>query len=156
MKKILCAVLPVVMMLSGCASGSAAGVQIDPAAAARTLLHEGGLDDISTMSELTGSLADSFYALPGEVMEYAIYVDGSGATAREVAVLKVENSGDVTKAREAIDARLRTLAREFENYQPGEMQKINNPVISVRGNVAYLIITDNPQQAERAIDALYR
>lgn len=154
--KLLCAVLlTAAVMLAGCAK-SEVQVDIDPADAAQALVQEGGFAETGSLTSIPESLLSSYYAMNEAVTEYAIYIDGSGGTAREVAVLKVADAKDVSKAREVVDARLATLKREFENYQPGEMQKINNPVIVEKGNVVYMVVTDDPQKAEQAIDSLYK
>lgn len=153
--KLVCAALIAAVMLAGCSGNKTAPVDIDPADAAQTLVQEAGFADISTLTPLTEALLGSFYAMNDKVTEYAIYIDGSGATAREVAVLKVADKSDISKAQEVVDARIKTLGREFENYQPAEMQKINNPVIVTKDNVVYMVLSDDPQKAEQAIEALY-
>ena len=152
--RIFCVILTLTL-LTGCAGSSAAAespIAMSPEQAAEILLNESGLGDLSTMTLLPSHLAENFYSFGDGIAEFAIYTDGSGATAREVAVLKVTHSQYVRAARETLETRIRALAREFENYRPSEMAKINNPIVEVRGNLIFMVLTDSPAEARSAID----
>ncbi len=156
-RKIVGALLVATMVvLAGCGGNKQqAAVDIVAADAAATLVEQGGFSDTKALISLSDNLVDSFYAMNDAVKEYAIYIDGSGGTAREVAVLKTADAKDIAKAREVLNSRLETLKREFQNYRPEEMKKIDNPVIVEQGNVVFMVLSDDPQKAEQAIMSLY-
>lgn len=54
-----------------------------------------------------------------------------------------------------MDQRIADLKEGFENYVPGEMTKLNNPVVEVKGKYVLLCICDKPDEARTVIDKLF-
>jgi len=154
MVKLAFFMIVILAVVAGCSG--VPGVEISPAQAAQTILEKGGFSDTSALRELPEYLVPNYYQIDDTVIEHSIIVDGSGASAREIAVLRISDINGISKAREILEGRVRALEREFENYQPGEMEKIKNAVIITRGNMAYLVVTDEPQKAKDAIESLYK
>ena len=153
MRLTVLAVLAVAVLLGGCGSHTPAR-DIDPGQAADAILEQVTFRD--SLMEATGDTAKAFYELDDKVSGYAIYVSGSGATAEEVAVLKVDDAADAAHAQQILEARVDALSTMFAGYRPDEMIKLGAPVIETRGNVAYLVLCDEPQQAKDAIESLYK
>lgn len=151
MRKLLI-LLAAVLLLAGC-SGKTDGVDISPADAAAAIVEQVTFED--TLVEAEGDIAKGFYQLDEQITDYAVYISGSGATASEVAVLKVADNAAAAHAEEIVRARLDTLVAMFENYRPDEMVKLQDPLIETRGNVVYFVTADDTAQAKDAIDALY-
>lgn len=152
LKKIALLALSAALVLAGC-GGKTKTVDIVPGDAAAALVEQ--VDFKDSLQEAAGDVAAQFYNLDDTITDYAIYISGSGATAEEVAVLRVEKEADAAHAQEIINARLDTLKDMFENYRPDEMVKIGSPVIETRGNVVYFVCTDDTRGAKDAIAALY-
>ena len=55
----------------------------------------------------------------------------------------------------AKERRIADLKEGFENYVPGEMTKLNNPVVEVKGKYVLLCICDKPDEARTVIDKLF-
>lgn len=149
---LLTAALALAVMAGGCSSRGEK--DIDPAEAAAAIVEQVDMKD--NLMEAKGDVALAYYAMDNKVKSYSVYVSSSGATAEEVAVLRVGSAGDADHAKQIIQTRVDTQSAMFENYQPGEMVKLGAPVIETRGNVVYLVICDDPQQAKDAIAALYK
>ena len=75
--------------------------------------------------------------------------------AEEIAVLKCKNADDVAQLEKILDERLDHLKTSFENYQPMELTKINNPVRVTKGNIAVLVLTDDPN-AQQTVEQLLK
>ena len=90
----------------------------------------------------------------GDVTKHAVYVS-SGATAEEIAVFEAKDADAAARVKTAVDQRIADLKEGFENYVPGEMTKLNNPVVEVKGKYVLLCICDKPDEARTVIDKLF-
>lgn len=90
----------------------------------------------------------------GDVTKHAVYVS-SGATAEEIAVFEAKDADAAARVKTAVDQRIADLKEGFENYVPGEMTKLNNPVVEVKGKYVLLCICDKPDKARTVIDKLF-
>lgn len=137
-----------VASLAGCAKEEAKNV--DSAAAAAAILEEVTFQD--TLVEAEGEYAEHLYGLDDTVAGYSIYVSGSGATAEEIAVIKMKDAKDLNMALTFFDKRIADLKFNFEDYVPGEMVKLENPVIVVEGDAAALVIADDYERAKQSAE----
>lgn len=139
----------------GCSSGHdtpATTVDIQPDAAAQTILEQVPFRD--TLVKAEGGAEENLYRLDDSIADYAIYVSGSGATAEEVAVLKLAEGATADDAREIIENRIEKLTVSFQDYVPGELVKLQDPVIAEQGNAVILVLSDDNDAAQAAIDGL--
>lgn len=146
-------VLALTILLSACGGGDKPA-DVDPDELARSIQEE--LSFTAPLERIEGDLAKEWYFLNDKVAEHAIYIDGSAATAQEVAVLKAADAADISALEEILQSRLETLAFSYENYNPNEMQKIKNPVIVTKGNIAVMVLHDDAAAAESAVDSLLK
>jgi hypothetical protein len=141
-----------------CASLTAAGCgtrgeakSYDPGEVAGAIMAEVTFRD--SLVEAVGDSAASFYRLDDTVDSYAIYISGSGATAEEVAVLKVKEGEAASSAKAILEKRVADQVERYESYRPEEMTKLKDPVIITEGDVAVLVLADDRSQAEDAAKA---
>lgn len=135
------------LLFAGCGSQE---LTIDVAQAADTIKESVTFKD--TISELPESRFDTLYAVQeGDVVSRKVYVS-SGATAEEIAVIEAKDADAAGRVEEAAQQRIADQKEGFENYQPAEMTKLNNPVLEVKGRYVFLVVCDDPQQARDAID----
>ena len=62
----------------------------------------------------------------------------------------------VENIKKAIDTRLEDLKLAFENYVPGEMTKINNPVLVTKGTTVVLVLADDTASVSDQINELLK
>ena len=95
------------------------------------------------MSKVGDALAVSNYKLDTSyVLSASLFVSG-GSTAEEVAVFEVKSSADTEKLVKLIKQRVENKKKDFENYMPAEMTKLNSPYIVTKGNVVVLCLADS-------------
>lgn len=149
---LLSMILLLTVTLVGCGGGEA---KETPAA---DTVAQAVLDNVAFRDSLVkaeGDVAENYYKLDDTIAEHAIYISGSGATAEEIAVLKVSDAKNIDGAKAVLDKRIEEQKRRFESYVPGEMVKLEDPVIVTQGDIAILVLSDDNAAAETAIkDAL--
>lgn len=94
------------------------------------------------LSKISNSLLISNYELDTSKIQSAALYMGSGATAEEIAVFEAVNE-DYAKVIETLAKdRIERKKKDFENYIPAEMTKLNSPVIVRKGNVVAVCIAN--------------
>lgn len=144
--------IAVVLLFSACSENGEIK-NIDPQTAAETLLNEVSFRD--TLLQADASSIDLNYKMDDSVEHYAIYMSSSGATAEEIAVIKVSDKANLKNAEDILKKRVEELKFRFEDYVPGEMVKLNAPVIISKGDTAVLVIADDASAAKKAVENLF-
>jgi hypothetical protein len=153
--KLLLICLLLAVILSACAGR---GTTTDKETPPPDTVAQAVLDNVTFRDSLIkaeGDVAANYYKLDDTIIEHAIYISGSGATAEEIAILKVADPEDVEAAKAILEKRIENLQLQFESYVPGEMVKLENPVLLTQGDLAILVLADDQTAAESAVaDAL--
>lgn len=139
-------------LLAGCSKKEP--VVIQPEEAAQAIQEQVEFKDSLVQADETA--AAMFYRLDDSVAEHAIYISGSGATAEEVAVLKVQEGHEASEVEAIVNKRVEDLKFNFENYRPEEMAKLENPIIVTQGGVVFFVSADSPAAARKAVDSLFK
>jgi hypothetical protein len=145
--RIFSMVLAALLLFAGC--GGPKTTDIVPADAAAGILEAVAFKD--TLVEAEGDVAREWYELDENVSDFAIYISGSGATAEEIAVIK---TSDLATAEATVKKRVDDLIFRFKDYVPGEMTKLNDPVIVSKADIVILILADDLAAAQAAADAI--
>ncbi len=116
------------------------GGKADTAKIAKEIVSKVKFKD--TLSKVGDSIVLSNYGIDTKhVLSASLYVSG-GSTAEEVAVFEADNAKNTEKVVECIKQRIEKKKKDFENYIPAEMTKLNNPTIVVKGNIVVLCLAD--------------
>lgn len=106
-------------------------------------------DDLAAMPD---SVFETYYEVEdGDIVQKAVYA-GGGGTAEEIAVFEAKDEDAAGRLKEAAEQRIADQKENFENYVPGELTKLNNPVLEVKGKYVILCVCDNPEEARAIID----
>ena len=110
-----------------------------------------------TLHAIDTDMIGDYYRIDSDDLSDAkVYVSGSFSTAEEIAVFQASSSDAVEKIKKAIDIRLEDLKLAFENYVPGEMTKINDPVLVTKGNTVVLVLADDTASVSDQVDELLK
>lgn len=151
--KLLALLMILVLLFSGCGAKKTQAPAIDPAALAADILEQVAFE--ADLVAIVPEAVENWYFLDDTVTEYAIYINGDVVPAEELAILQCKSADEVAGLEKILDQRLDNLKIAFENYQPLELTKINNPVRVTKGNVAVLVLTDDPN-AQKTVEQLLR
>lgn len=94
------------------------------------------------LSRVSDALIVSSYNIKGDYIRSAALFMSGGSTAEEVAVFETDTLKNADKLKKLIRQRVENKKKDFENYLPAEMPKLNNPLIVQKGKVVVLVISD--------------
>lgn len=148
MKKTLFGCLSLLSCLALVGCGGAAPEK-DAAALAEALATQISYED--ALTKLDDDMVFKLYAVQAQdVKQAAVYV-GSGATAEEVAVFLCTDGDAAQRVEQAAKKRLDQQKTSFVDYLPGEMPKLNDPVLIRNGSLVALCVSDDNQTAKKLI-----
>ena len=152
MKRILIAVmaLTVAVSMSACNNQS---VDISNASAsdiASTIKES--VSFVDDMLEVSDEVVNDFYSLPDGVTEMKVYMSSSGATAEELAIFKCDNTETAEAVIKACEMRVEALKEKFEDYIPGEIDKIENAIIQKRDCFIMFACVNDTAPAEASFE----
>lgn len=106
-----------------------------------------------TLNELSDDMIAKLFGLTVETDYKAgkVYVGSGGATAEEIACFEGADADAAAKIKTALEQRIDSQKTAFENYQPQEMDKLNSPVLVVKGNCVFMCISDDNSKAQEII-----
>ncbi len=110
-----------------------------------------------TLNAIDSDMLDDYYRIDAaDLTDSKVYVSGSFSTAEEIAVFQASSSDAVENIKKAIDTRLEDLKLAFENYVPGEMTKINDPVLITKGTTVVLVLADDTAAVSDQVNELLK
>ena len=98
------------------------------------------------LSRVSDALIVSNYQIDGSLAKSAALFISGGSTAEEVAVFEASSKKSAEKIKKLIKQRVENKKKDFENYLPQEMPKLNNPLIVQKGNIVILVISDKAEK----------
>ena len=110
-----------------------------------------------TLNAIDSDMLGDYYRIDAaDLTDSKVYVSGSFSTAEEIAVFQASSSDAVENIKKAIDTRLEDLKLAFENYVPGEMTKINDPVLITKGTTVVLVLADDTAAVSDQVNELMK
>ena len=142
------------LSLTAC-GGSSSEVQKSASEIADAIYNTQTFQD--TLNAIDADMLGDYYRIDAaDLSDSKVYVSGSFSTAEEIAVFQASSSDAVENIKKAIDTRLEDLKLAFENYVPGEMTKINNPVLVTKGTTVVLVLADDTASVSDQINELLK
>ena len=92
------------------------------------------------------------YGFTNEEIKQLISYQGSGATSEEILVLEVNDKSKLNNIKEKINVRLTERKEVFESYLPKEVYKIDNNILSIKGNYVILCISNDTNKVNTIIN----
>lgn len=153
---LLAAVLVMMAVLSGCGGGDASA-EITKTAAEIADEVFSSVTFKDSLIALDADMYKNYYRIQAEDLDdYKVYLSGTWSTAEEIAVFKAASADKIDGIKAAIDTRLADLTLAFENYVPGEITKINDPTIVTKGNFVILVLSDDPDAAQKKVNDILK
>lgn len=155
MKKVVCALMAVVLLLTGaaCQKEPEKEPSFPADVTTRALLDSGAYSE--QLEELELDIAAMMFWLSGDVAEYEgskVYYS-TGATSEIAAVISVADESKVPEVERALKAWVENQIEAEQNYRPAEVPKLENAIIEARGFTVLLTVAADWEKAEAAIPA---
>lgn len=90
-----------------------------------------------------------------QVSDKASYASATMVTASEVTVFKASDAKYVDSLKAVLEERIEDQKIQYEDYQPQEMEKINNAVIYTNGDYLILVMADDTSSVKSTFDAQF-
>ena len=146
-KRICLAICLAVSMLTlyGCSSQS----KSEPSADSIVLKIVDNIDS-DTMVQLSEERIANYYDLDiSDLLDYSIYVDGSGGFSDEVAVLKAKDSEHLDILKECVEKRVESQKKAFDGYNAGEYKKLEDYLLTSKDNYVLFVVSGDTDGAEK-------
>lgn len=129
---------------------AATNVNVDVINVADKLKNE--IEYKDTLNELSPTMVQKLFGLAEtDYVKGKVYVGSGGATAEEIACFEAKDSDGANNIKTALENRIESQKKAFENYQPQEMDKLNSPVLVTNGNYVMMCISDDNAKAKDII-----
>jgi hypothetical protein len=115
------------------------------------------IDGIAFEDRMDAASDDAFRALytvdPADeaVADFVLYTS-TGATAEEVSVIEASDAESASGVFTLVQKRVSSLKFEFEDYIPGEMAKLSDPVLVQSGKYIILCVSNDNASAEKLLE----
>jgi hypothetical protein len=115
------------------------------------------IDGIAFADQMDAASDDAFYALyaidpSGESIADFVLYTSTGATAEEVSVIEANGAEKADDVFALVQKRISSQKSEFEDYVPGELAKLNDPVFVRSGKYIILCVSNDNASAEKLIE----
>ena len=151
----LTACLAGLLLLAGCGGTPPAqsAQPVDPTVLADKLLTWDGLFS-DQLEAVDGEVGLGLYGLEEDDLSQSLFYLSGGATAEELAVLTAAEDDGAEAVAQACRTRVERQLEAVRQYQPDEVQKLENAVIRTQANQVILVVGADSKLAEQALDEL--
>ena len=168
-RKLMAAVLAAALALTGLTacgdsdSSSAADKSSRPASEADKTIDVNAAADrfkneikwVDTLNVLEDDMVEKITGVKADLYNSArIYVGAGGATAEEIAVFEAKDITAADNIKKAYEERIEAQKKAFENYVPGELVKLNDPLLTTAKNYVFVCISDDRSKAMEILSEL--
>jgi predicted small secreted protein len=145
MKKETLAVLMTALLLTSC--GRTTGKDVDIEALAETIAQTVAFDD--DLALIDDSMISMMYDIDGYAD--AVLYKGSGATAEEIALFRMESASDAQTAYQEAQAHIQSQIAAYANYLPDEVDRLEDAVIRQDGCYVSVVVSADADAAEKLL-----
>lgn len=148
MKKVMLAAMMAAMLLTSC---NEQPKDVDISALASQIVGEVSFDD--SLSEIDDDMISMLYSIDGYTD--AVLYKGSGATAEEVAIFKMETTDDAKEALEEAQAHIQSQIESYESYIPEEVSRLEDAIVRQDGYYVSVVVSGDSAAAEKLLDGAF-
>ena len=148
MKKVMLAAMMAAMLLTSC---NEQPKDVDISALASQIVGEVSFDD--SLSEIDDDMISMLYSIDGYTD--AVLYKGSGATAEEVAIFKMETTDDAKEALEEAQAHIQSQIESYESYIPEEVSRLEDAIVRQDGCYVSVVVSGDSTAAEKLLDGAF-
>ena len=107
-----------------------------------------------TLEEVDHDILYGLYGLDSSLISDSVAYLSTGATAEELALFVLNEAMDTGTVKAACEKRVADQIAAYESYGPAEVTKLEGAVISVRENTVLLVVGQDADTVQKAVDDL--
>ena len=104
------------------------------------------------LSEIDEDSIVKRYNFNKEKINQVVSYIGTGATAEEILIIKLEDKNDVAETKQIIESKIEERKTDFQNYLPKEVFKLENYNLETKKNYIILCISNNYDKSSEIIN----
>lgn len=156
MKKMVCILMAVVLLLAGtaCEKEPEKEPSFPADITTQALLDSGAFSE--PLEELDLDIAVMMFWLNGDVTEYesSKVFYSTGATSEIAAVISVRDESKVPEVEQALKTWVESQIEAEKDYRPAEVPKLENAIIEARGFTVLLAVAADWEKAIEAVETV--
>ncbi|MBR4555053.1 MAG: DUF4358 domain-containing protein [Ruminococcus sp.] len=136
------------------AASSAAEAQADVTKDAAAIADKLKSDVVwkDQLNELESAMVEKIIGVKPDLYTAGkVYIGAGGATAEEIACFEGKDEAAADSIMEALNKRIEAQKKAFENYVPGELDKLGSAVLVKQGKYVFMCISDENDKAKEII-----
>lgn len=137
--------MAVVPLLASCGGKEVKDVDIDQLAV--SIVESVPFDDV--LEPIDDGMIPMLYAIEGHTD--AVLYKGSGATAEEVAIFKMNTAADAEAALSEAQAHIDAQIKAYESYMPDEVVRLEDAVVRQDGVYVTVVVSADPDAADKLL-----
>ena len=138
---------------AGTVSASDSMKAVDVSAAADRFKNE--IKWVDSLNELESGMIEKVIGVSADLYSKGkVYIGSGGATAEEIAVFEAKDTDSAEKIMDAYKKRIEAQKKAFENYQPKELDKLNDPLLTCAKQYVFVCISDERSKAMEIVSEL--
>ncbi len=98
----------------------------------------------------------SQYNITDGISEHYRIMSGTGATAEEITVFKIEDSSKTDEIVEKCEERKTSVSEMYQTYKPAEMSMIEETKIFSKGDYVVYICADDSEEILKELEELFK
>lgn len=107
---------------------------------------------VDELNELESGMIEKVIGVKADLYTKGkVFIGSGGMTAEEIACFEAKDDASAAEIKKALEARVESQKAAFENYQPKEMTKLGDPVLTVSGKYVFMCISDDNAKAKEII-----
>jgi len=141
MKRIILSVCTLGLCLALSACGGKPQAPFAPGDDGQTLLESGAFSE--PLVEIDRDVACILYGIDQDTVSACAVYGSTGATAEELAIFTLQDSGGAEAALKALEQRVEDRRDEMEDYIPGELPKLDKAVVERREDSVLMVVASD-------------
>lgn len=111
-----------------------------------------GIEYVDDLNVISAEMIEKLYGIPSDkYTSGAVYVGGV-STAEEIACFDAADEDAAEEIKAACEKRIADQIASVQDYNPDELDKLNDPVLLVSGNSVYMCLSNDNASAEKILE----
>lgn len=109
------------------------------------------IEYVDSLGEISPEMIEKLYGISSDKYSDAKVYVGGASTAEEIACFDAADETAAQDIKAACEARIASQIEAVKDYNPDELDKLNDPVLVTKGNSVYMCLSNDNDKAKQII-----